>query len=237
MKRSQNFNQEASLTPKQINRNVAIHEAGHAAAIYFGNSLKELPPVHFQIFITPLGNDVQSSQYLIKPDSQFIARIDGGRLIHTLPSSIEEATADFSSAQAMEYKQAFKADMMNLLVGPLAEANAIAVQDGELFNPGLVNVNELHFYGGCYDVDNFYAYLECFTDHASIREQKTAELFLEAFNFVNDRAYWRSIMALADYIVEGNQSLIEYDEIVTVLKTANSAPAFNMFAGYTQVEK
>ena len=95
MNRNYIFNKALNLTYQEIDRKVAIHEAGHAAAIYFGNKQKSLPPVFFQIFITPVNRSFQSSQFFSKPDIKYIAKIDGGRLIHTLSSSIEEAETVF----------------------------------------------------------------------------------------------------------------------------------------------
>ena len=70
MNRSHIFNKALNLNHQEVKRKVAIHEAGHAAAIYLGNQQKRLPPVFFQIFITPINVDYQSSQYLSKPGTK-----------------------------------------------------------------------------------------------------------------------------------------------------------------------
>jgi len=226
MNRNHIFNKALNLTHQEVNRKVAIHEAGHAAAIYLGNKQKRLPPVFFQIFITPVNGDFHSSQFLSKPDTKYIANIDGGRLIHTLPSSIEEATNGFSLAQKIAYQLAFETDMINLLVGPLAEAKYITQRGGELINPRLILLNALHYFGGASDLESVNEYLECFLANSELREQKITELFLAAFSFVNDRSNWRAITALADYIVSVDKSVIECNEIIGVLETANISPVF-----------
>jgi hypothetical protein len=155
MNRTHNFKNTFKLTHPKVNRKMAIHEAGHAVAIYFGNKQKGLPPIFFQICIKTLNNDFQSSECLGNPSDQYIAKIEGGRLIHTLPTSLDEATKDFSKAQRLAYKRAFKADMINLLVGPLAEATYVSLRNSEQINPRLVNFNALHHYGGLSDLEIF----------------------------------------------------------------------------------
>jgi len=200
----------------ELNRKTAIHEAGHAAAIYLGNKQKQLPPVYFQIFIKELNHDFQSTESSCKSNDSN-TKIEGGRLIHTLPSSIDEAVCDFSSAQKQAYQLAFEADIINLLVGPLAEANYVAMRDDEPINPRLVNLNALHNYGGSSDLETINEYLDCLIANRAQRGKKLSELFLAAFNFINDRSNWYAIMALADYILTDCKNIIECEEIITVL--------------------
>jgi hypothetical protein len=135
------------LLPRKLSKKAAIHEAGHAAAIHLGNKQKQLPPVYFQICFNDLTVALppQSRNFTPKEHS---AKIDGGRLIHTLPLSIQEEIRYFSEAEALAYQSAFEADIVNLLVGPLAEAKYVALSDDEPINPRLVNLNSLHNYGG-----------------------------------------------------------------------------------------
>ncbi|MGZ8159577.1 MAG: hypothetical protein ACXWT1_14735 [Methylobacter sp.] len=218
------FNKALKLTHQEVYRKVAIHEAGHAAAIYLGNKRKRLPPVFFQIFITPVNGGFQSSPFLSKPETKYIANIDGGRLIHTLPSSIEEATSGFSSAQRMGYQCAFEADMINILAGSLAEAKYITERDGELVNPRLIYLNALYYFDATSELEVVNEYLECFLANSELRKQKITELFLAAFSFVNERSNWRAITALADYIVNEDKSVIGCNEIIDVLETVNHGP-------------
>lgn len=207
------------LAHYEVSRKIAIHEAGHAAAIYLGNQQKGLPPVFFQIFIKPLSNDVQASEIFDNPSEHYIAKVEGGRLIHTLPSSFDEATKDFSAAQKHAYQHAFEADIINLFAGPLAEARYVALRDDEPINPDLVNVNALYYYGGSSDLAIVNEYLDCFIDSDELRQRKMTELFLAAFNFVNERSNWLAITALADSIFAHQENVIECNEIINILES------------------
>ncbi len=207
------------INRRELSRKSAIHEAGHTAAIYLGNKQKQLPPVFFQIFINERNGDSQTSVCLCKSyDScnNCITKVEGGRLIHTLPSSVGEKINDFSLAQ-QPCLHAFDADIFNLLVEPLAEAKYVALRDGELINPRLVNLNALHYYGGASDLETINEYLDCFIPDKAQREKKMGELFLSAFNFINDSSNWRAIMALADYILTDSKNRLECEEIIAVL--------------------
>ena len=220
MKRRHTSNDFYPINHAELSRKTAVHEAGHAAAIYLGNKQKQLPPVFFQIFIKELNSDFQSGGCLCKSyDScnNCITKIEGGRLIHTLPYSVDEAISDFSSTQKQAYQRAFDADIINLLVGPLAEANYVAMRDDEPINPRLVNLNALHHYGGSSDLETIYEYLDCLSGNRAQQEKKLSELFLDAFNFINDRSNWHAIMALADYILVDCKNIIECEEIIAVL--------------------
>jgi len=220
MKRRHTSNDLYPINHAELSRKTAIHEAGHAAAIYLGNKQKHLPPVFFQIFIKELNSDFRSTGCLCESyDScnNCITKIEGGRLIHTLPSSVDEAISDFSSAQKQAYQRAFEADIINLLVGPLSEANYIAMRDDEPINPRLVNLNALHHYGGSSDLETINEYLDCLIANKAQREKKLSELFLAAFNFINDRSNWRAILALSDYILADCKNIIECEEIIAVL--------------------
>ncbi|MDD2725023.1 MAG: hypothetical protein PHH59_13510 [Methylovulum sp.] len=201
---------------KELGMKTAIHEAGHAAAIYFGNKQKQLPPVCFQIAITGLCQNTASGIV-------WLAKVDGGRLIHTLPSSVPEATREFSAVQKQAYINAFEADIINLLVGPLAEANYIALRDDEIFNSRLVNISSLHHYGGATDLQLVNDYLDCFNFDPMAREQKIAELFAVAFTFIHDRDNWRAIIGLANFILANSQQVIECEEIIAVLDAHSGA--------------
>jgi hypothetical protein len=222
MKRRYTLTDFNPINHPELSRKTAVHEAGHAAAIYLGNKQKRLPPVFFQIFIKELNSDSHSSGCLCKsydPCNNCITKVEGGRLIHTLPSSVEEAISDFSLAQRQAYQHAFDADIFNLLVGPLAEANYVAMRDGELINPRLVNLNALHNYGGDSDLETINEYLDCFIADKAQREKKLSELFLAAFNFINDSSNWRAIIALTGYILADSKSILCCEEIIAVLDT------------------
>jgi hypothetical protein len=193
-----------------LSRRTAIHEAGHAVAIYFGNRQKQLPPVFFQIII----NDCSCHA-----DDDYQTKIEGGRLIYTLPDSIEKTNSTLSTEQQHAYQQAFEADIINLLVGSLAEAHYVAHRDNELISPRLVPLNALHNYGGSSDLEIVDEYLQCFIADKLQQENKITELFWAAFDFINDGLHWSAITSLADYILKNDKSIIDYEEIATVLDT------------------
>jgi hypothetical protein len=194
----------------ELNKKTAIHEAAHAAAIYFGNKQKQLPPIFFQIIIS----DYSSNSY-----DDGLTKVEGGRLIHTLPSSLEEATSNFSPAQKQAYQQAFEADIINLLVGSLAEAYYVAQIDNELINPYLVPMTALHNYGGASDLEVVNDYLQCFIADKTEQEKKVTELFWAAFDFISNWAHWYAITALANHVLSNNKNIIDYEEVVTVLES------------------
>jgi hypothetical protein len=222
MNRNHHFSKSLNLSFSDVNKKIAIHEAGHAAAIYLANREKELPPVFFHIIRMPMPGDFNSTQLLSELDAKCIAKIEGGRLINSLPFSIEDATQDFTYEQKKAYQRAFEADMVNMLVGPLAEAKYVALRDGELINSHLINPDALRNYGGSSDLDSVNDYLECFAINPEQKQQKLMELFLAAFSFITNNTNWRAINALADYIVKDNNQVIECGEIISILESATN---------------
>ncbi len=207
--------------PETLKKQTAIHEAGHAAAIYLGNNQKHLPPVFFQIIIKDIMADPSPcssrASNSISPAMTCFAKVEGGRLIHTLPSSLAAATQCFSPEERKAYQRAFEADIVNFLAGPLAEAKYVALCDDEIFNPRLVNLDALHFYGGAADVALAMEYLDCLTPDAQEKESLIAELFTATHHFINQRSHWHAITALADYILSSGKKVIPCEEIIRVL--------------------
>ena len=211
MKRKHSVNDFNAFDYAELNRKTAMHEAGHAAAIYFGNRQKMLPPVFFQIVVSPCLCSTEQQHHCA-------TWVDGGRLIHTLPSSLEEATHNFSLAQQQAYRLAFEADIVNLLVGSLAEANYIAQRDNELISPHLLPLDVLPNYGGAFDLEMVQQYLNCFISDKTEQDKKVTELFWQAFEFVNDWSHWYAITALSNMILNNQNGILEYDEIADVLE-------------------
>ncbi|MCK9395039.1 MAG: hypothetical protein M0Q44_05565 [Methylobacter sp.] len=219
MKRNYQADASCFINDQDLIRQIAFHEAGHAAAIYLYNKQKQLPPVHFQITIKALDRQKDSSSNNRAYD-HFAAVVEGGRLIHSLPVALIESTRYFSAAEQDVYQTAFEADMVNLLIGPLAEAKHVAFRDDESFNARLVNINALHYYGGTSDLEKVYEYLDIFIAGRSRREEKLAELFEQAFQFINLPAHWRAVERLADYILGNQENIISCEEAIAVMDKA-----------------
>jgi hypothetical protein len=202
----------------ELKLRTAVHEAGHAAAIYLGNRQKHLPPVFFQIAISGLSSRPKSLK-------NCLAKVEGGRLIHTLNSSVNEAARDFSAAQKQAYLKAFDADIVNFLVGPLAEANYLATMNDDIFNPSLLNLSALPCYGGDADLKAVQEYLDCFSHDALMQRDKINASFAAAFAFINDRHHWQAIIALTQAILASKKDLIGYQEIVAVLDAQHPGQA------------
>ncbi|MFA5985432.1 MAG: hypothetical protein WC782_15550 [Methylococcaceae bacterium] len=194
----------------ELSRQNAIHVAGHAAAICLYNKQNKLPPIFFRI-----------SQYAEAYNNHgiYTAQIEDGCLIPTPPSTWEQATDGFSPDQKRDYERAFKADIINLLAGPLAEAKHVALRNGEKISPRAVILNALHYYGGCSDLNLAYDYLACFMGHHQ-SQHKTKQLFFSAFEFINAYPKWQAINALADYMLTAPKAYIDCEEAFTVLNTS-----------------
>jgi hypothetical protein len=199
---------------------IAFHEAGHATAIYLNNKAKILPPVHFKIIIKEF-----PEKGLIANQSRYencIARVEGGRLIDLL-STIDELVHKASDPnEAMvhlvrEYMTAFELDIINLLIGPLAEAKYVANIDDELFNQQLLHLKALHTYGGSSYIALANEYINSFYTRKEQRDEKLDELFTIAFNFINDKASWAAVTKLAKYIIDSNKNIISHEEVSALL--------------------
>jgi hypothetical protein len=199
-------------------KQIAFHEAGHAAAIYLYNKQKQLPSVDFQITITKTDH-TQAKSFASRTvtHDHFVAMVEGGCLIQGLPVALIESTNYFSLDEQDTYRTAFEADMINLLVGPLAEAKHVALRDNECFSKNLINVNALHNYGGKSDLEKVYDYLENFISDANRHEEKMTELFNQAFQFIDSPVHWQAIKGLASYILDNMKNTISCEEAITVL--------------------
>lgn len=205
-------------------KRVAFHEAGHAAGIHLNNKARELPPVFFKIIFKDMIDvavtDVMSYQ---TTHDDCVARVEGGRLIELLPPSLESMVHELMghnvaiSQLLQDYLMAFEADIINLLIGPLAEAKHVSDADDEPFNHLLVNLKALRNYGGSSDLALVNEYLQSFSSDQQKRDKKLDELFTIAFDFVNNDANWGAITNLANYIIAGSKNIIHCEEIVSML--------------------
>lgn len=203
---------------------VAFHEAGHAAGIHLNNKARQLPPVFFKIIFKEMSSvtaaDVMAYQ---TTHDDCIARVEGGRLIELLPPSIDSLASELTEHNdamvqlVRDYRIAFEADIINLLIGPLAEAKHVANTDDELFNHKLVNLKALKNYGGSSDLALANEYLQSFSADKQQSDEKLDELFSVAFDFINNDANWAAIIKLADYILGSTKNIIGCEEIVSML--------------------
>jgi hypothetical protein len=195
---------------KELINQTAFHEAGHAASIYLGNKKKNLPPVFFQIKIKKAENINKQLYY---------AKVIDGRLIQNLPIAGLENIHDLTIEEQHHYQCAYEADVINLLVGPLAEAKYVSIRDDEAFNFNLFTPHALNYYGGSSDVNKAYAYLEYFIPSSQLRENKMLELFSEAFSFIENNNNWKHILKLAHYILESEKDVLSCEEVIDVLSS------------------
>jgi hypothetical protein len=151
--------------------------------------------------------------------------VEGGRLIELLPHSIDDLAhklIDHNEAMTplvRDYIIAFEADIINLLIGPLAEAKHVYNRDDELFNNQLVDLKSLRNYGGGSDLALAYEYLESFSSCKQLQDEKLNELFAVACDFVSNSANWKAITKLANYILESNKNIIRCEEVVSVIES------------------
>ena len=235
MKRNYPINAMSPLLDQDLIRQIVFHEAGHAAAIHLYNKQKQLPPVYFQITIkqtdhshtNPFANRTVSRDH-------FVAMVEDGCLIHSLPITLIESANYFSLEEQDTYRTAFEADIINLLVGPLAEAKHVALRDNECFNKNLINVNALYNYGGTSDLEKVYDYLENFISDTSLHEEKIAELFNQAFQFIDSPVHWQAIERLAGYILDNTKNTIGCEEAIAVLDESTTLSG-RTFSGYLKL--
>lgn len=197
-------------------RRVAYHEAGHAVAILINNELKQLPPVFFQINVHDMDSNRISEN--LSTAVHYSAEINGGRLIKDLPESLDCFIESIEkNRRCGSFFTAFIADMLNLLIGPLAEAKYTAISDDEVFNKRLITLSALHNYGGSSDLSLINEYLGCFADDKNEQEQLLTELLMQAFDFIANASNWKKISVLAQHIIDKDIKAIDCNEIMALL--------------------
>jgi len=224
MKQRDKRNRSSNSSFYILEQQIAYHEAGHAAAIHFNNRLKKLPPVFFKILLDNSNECVAVNTLKCSTSSiGSISRTKGGRLIHLLPFALEDMGPETHDSVVSHYTDgyhpAFEADIVNLLVGPLAEAKFITLMDNELFRFQLLTVPALNNYGGEADLALVYEYLQSYSADPQVQDQCLGYFFKQAFEFVNDRENWNAITQLADYILASNKNEISCEEAVAALES------------------
>lgn len=204
-----------TIAPQELLKRTIYHEAGHAAAIHLYNQQKSLPPIFFQIKIEQLSTPTgQTIDYQSRPKKDCIATVEGGRLLQSLPVSTAQLLND------ADYLSAVEADIVNLLVGPIAEAKYVSARDHEDFHQQLLTFDALIHYGGASDIAAAKEYLEYYPGSETQRLDKAKQLFTQAFHFVNDASNWCAIVSLADYILSKGKQIVHCEEIIAVLDEA-----------------
>ncbi len=201
----------------------AYHLAGHAAAICLGNKQKLLPAVYFRINLQIQENiEYPASRFLANP-RVFNAKLEGGRLIQNLPLSFSDATCHLPWNQQEQYRCAYEADVINLLVGSLAEAKYVALKEQEDFNTNIINLTALQLYSGSSEFEIITEYMECFMPRSVEREQKLVELYSAAYAFVNQNSHWEAISTFAnyitDYLIDQSKEVISCEEVMSLLES------------------
>ncbi|MDD1620967.1 MAG: hypothetical protein LUQ11_05760 [Methylococcaceae bacterium] len=192
----------------EINRQTAFHEAGHVAAICLENKRKSLPLIHFEI-------RVGKQDILAQP---LFAKVSGGRLVGDLATVIhQDVSSNGDSSNIDSYQLVYEADIINFLAGPLAEAKYISIRDNEVFNINLLTPQAINHYGGNADMLEVMSYLEFFIPSPVQREAKLNALFAQAFRFVQQPSNWKSITALAHYILNNAHENISCEQAIEVL--------------------
>ncbi len=206
MERNFHATNSAFVHPDELDWRTAFHEAGHAAAIHLRNQQKQLPPVFFEIQVKRPNPE----------NPNFFAKVIDGNLIQNLPIAVVESLSALTSPEQHSCQRAYEADVVNLLVGPLAEAKYVSIRDDEVFNLKLININALYNYGGYSDLEKANSYLESFIASRAQRKEKMTELLTQAFQFIDNRRHWRCILNLAHYILDSQQEIIGCDEAISV---------------------
>lgn len=204
MRRYYQWSENGVFDPTELNRQTAFHEAGHAAAIYLENRRKNLPPVYFQIHTHKHKNS----------ERQLSAKVKGGRLIDNLAAVNRD---ELSGAADFCYQQAYEADIINFLAGPLAEARYTAIRDNEAFSIDLLTPYALQHYGGNTDLQEALSYLAFFVPNAEQRQSRLNTLFAQAFCFIQQRDNWHRISALAHFILDHADAGISCEQASEVL--------------------
>ncbi len=203
---------------------IAYHEAGHAAAIYLNNKAHNLPHIDFNIILSDTESSIEEMEGSFQSThNKCSSRVEGGRLVQLFVPNIADLSGDFLSQVGListskeDYLSAFDADIMNLLVGPLAEAKFSYRRDDELFTHKMINIEALKNYGGAADLELVDEYIDSYSSSQSLKAAKLTELFKQASEFVTNASHWENITKLANYILLGNKNIICCGEVETVL--------------------
>ena len=223
MKRNKLSHRSVHNRLQNFKHSMAFHEAGHAIGICLNNQAKQQQPVFFQIVFKEQNYQHDDLNRSLADES--VARIEGGRLIQSLIYNVDDLTDKLMSIDesleplVRDYQIAFDADIINLLIGPLAEAKQAYLNDDEQFNYQLIDIKALKNYGGDSDLALAWDYLESYSKDKQKQDEKLNELFIAAGNFISDSKNWLAITKLADYIIHSDKEIIRYEEVISLLNS------------------
>ena len=223
MKRDKLSHRSVHNRLQNFKHSIAFHEAGHAIGICLNNQAKQQQPVFFQIVFKE--QNYQHDDLNRSLEDESVARIEGGRLIQSLIYNVDDLTDKLMSIDesleplVRDYQIAFDADIINLLIGPLAEAKQAYLNDDEQFNYQLIDIKALKNYGGDSDLALAWDYLESYSKDKQKQDEKLNELFIAAGNFISDSKNWLAITKLADYIIHSDKEIIRYEEVISLLNS------------------
>ncbi|MEI6145671.1 MAG: hypothetical protein WCP66_04555 [Methylococcales bacterium] len=223
MKRNKLSHRSVHNRLQNFKHSIAFHEAGHAIGICLNNQAKQQQPVFFQIVFKEQNYQHDDLNRSLADES--VARIEGGRLIQSLIYNVDDLTDKLMSIDesleplVRDYQIAFDADIINLLIGPLAEAKQAYLNDDEQFNYQLIDIKALKNYGGDSDLALAWDYLESYSKDKQKQDEKLNELFIAAGNFISDSKNWLAITKLADYIIHSDKEIIRYEEVISLLNS------------------
>ncbi|MCF6203379.1 MAG: hypothetical protein L3J59_06860, partial [Methylococcaceae bacterium] len=145
------------------------------------------------------------------------AKVIGGYLIENFPGVKIAKNHHLTKEQSAKLEQAYKADIIHLLVGPLAEAKYVSIRDGEAFNFNLLITYALSYYGGLSDVEKAYSYMAYFVASKAQGEALMLKLFSEAFKFIENTHNWKCILNLAHYILKSKNQIVSCEKAIKIL--------------------
>jgi hypothetical protein len=200
---------EKSREPKHNLRNM-FNLAGYATAIYLNNKARNLPSCAFQISLDDLANQPKSGLRASETcQIEPLLPLMSGILHDTEGTVINRGFV----------VTAFEVDIINLLIGPLAEARHVAEANREPFTHHSISLQALKFYNGALKLDLVEEYLQSLSDSQQEVDEKRSELYSIAFNFINDPANWRTITNLANYACENMKTIITSDDAAFVCES------------------
>lgn len=213
------FNAKVNVVMIRTNKCIAFHQAGHMAGFHLNNSGKNFSTVNFRVALIFKDSAQERLIHHQMTVSGRIAKTEGRYLASDLPNALDRSMSSENARYMFSevYRLAVECDIVNLLIGPLAEARYIAESDNEPFKQRLIHFNSLHNYGGSAEIELVEAYLQNLPITQQERHVKLADLYGRAFRFVMNSANWGALTQLAHLISTAPEPLVSYQQAATVI--------------------